>query len=83
MSADKYNTDSGAYIGTVSTLVNGSTIIGEFVQIQLPYTLYVTSYSVKQMSMGGQVGIICFQKASTLLEVTMEKTGVRLTIDLV
>ena len=38
----KYN-DSGIYTGTTSTNVGGSNILGEWQEIQLPYTLYVTT----------------------------------------
>ena len=38
----KYN-DSGTYTGTTTTNVGGSTISGEWIEIRLPYTLYVTT----------------------------------------
>ena len=48
----KYN-DSGIYTGTTSTIVDGSNILGEWMQIQLPYTLYVTTYSINGNLSGG------------------------------
>jgi len=40
-----YNT-SGVYTGSVSTTVSGSAVTGEWMQIQLPYKLLVTTYSI-------------------------------------
>ena len=48
----KYN-DSGIYTGTTTTNVDGSNILGEWMQIQLPYTLYVTTYSLNANVGGG------------------------------
>ena len=48
----KYN-DSGVYTGTTSTNVSGTNILGEWQQIQLPYTLYVTTYSENGNTGGG------------------------------
>lgn len=47
-----YNT-SGVYIGTVSTTVSGSAVTGEWMQIQLPYKLLVTTYSIMTGAGGG------------------------------
>ena len=47
-----YN-DSGIYTGTTSTNVSGTNVLGELQQIQLPYTLYVTTYSVNANVGGG------------------------------
>ena len=44
---------AGTYTGSVSTLVSGTTVYGEWQQIQLPYTLYVTTYSVNANTGGG------------------------------
>jgi hypothetical protein len=44
-SPSTYNS-SGAYTGSVSTVSSGTTVLGEWMQIQLPYTLYVTTYNV-------------------------------------
>ncbi len=44
-SPSTYNS-AGAYTGSVSTVTSGTTILGEWMQIQLPYTLYVTTYNV-------------------------------------
>jgi hypothetical protein len=44
-SPSTYNS-AGAYIGSVSTVTSGVTVLGEWMQIQLPYTLYVTTYNV-------------------------------------
>ena len=52
LTPDKYN-DSGIYTGSVSTNVGGSNILGEWMQIQLPYTLYVTTYSINGNLGGG------------------------------
>lgn len=41
-----YNTTSGAYTGSVSTTVSGTSYAGEWVQIQLPYAIRATQYSV-------------------------------------
>ena len=40
------NNSSGAYTGSVSTVTSGTTVLGEWMQIQLPYTLWVTTYNV-------------------------------------
>ena len=48
----KYN-DAGVYTGTTSTNVDGTNVLGEWMQIQLPYTLYVTKYSVNGNTGGG------------------------------
>ena len=58
----KYN-DSGIYTGTTTTNVGGSTISGEWQQIQLPYTLYVTTYSVNANVGGGGSWNAYFPKA--------------------
>eukprot|EP01036_Dinobryon_divergens_P037723 gene37723-49401_t len=47
-----YNT-SGVYLGTVSTTVSGSSVTGEWMQIQLPYKLLVTTYSIITGAAGG------------------------------
>ena len=47
-----YNT-SGVYLGTVSTTVSGSAVTGEWMQIQLPYKLLVTTYSIITGAAGG------------------------------
>lgn len=59
MSADQmqsvigiYNT-SGVYIGTVSTSVSGVAVTGEWMQIQLPYKLLVTTYTLTTGAAGG------------------------------
>lgn len=44
---------SGAYIGTASTVSSGTTVNGEWQQIKLPYTLYITTYSVNSNAVGG------------------------------
>ena len=44
-SPSTYNS-SGVYTGSVSTVTSGVTVLGEWMQIQLPYTLYVTTYDV-------------------------------------
>jgi hypothetical protein len=50
--SDNYSTSSPyAYIGTVgskTTLLNGTTINGAWIQIKLPYSLLLTSYSLTQ-----------------------------------
>ena len=58
----KYN-DSGIYTGTTSTNVGGSNILGEWQEIQLPYTLYVTTYSVNANAGGGGSWNAYFPKA--------------------
>ena len=47
-----YN-DSGIFTGSTSTNVGGSNILGEWQQIQLPYTLYLVTYSVNANVGGG------------------------------
>jgi hypothetical protein len=45
-SSASYSTSTGLYVpGAASTLVSGTTYNGEWVQIQLPYAIYLTSYS--------------------------------------
>jgi hypothetical protein len=44
-SPSTYNS-AGAYTGSVSTVTSGTTVLGEWMQIQLPYTLWVTTYNV-------------------------------------
>ena len=44
-SPSTYNS-SGAYTGSVSTVTSGVTVLGEWMQVQLPYTLYVTTYNI-------------------------------------
>jgi hypothetical protein len=39
-------TTSGAYTGTTQTVTSGTTVYGEWVQIRLPYKLYITNYQV-------------------------------------
>ena len=46
-----YNT-SGVYLGSVSTTVSGSVVTGEWMQIQLPYKLLVTTYSITMGAAG-------------------------------
>ena len=44
--ASVYNTTSGAYTGAVSTTYNGTaTVTGEWLQIQFPYQIVLTSYT--------------------------------------
>jgi hypothetical protein len=57
-----YNS-TGAYAGTVTTNVSGSSISGEWIQIQLPYTLYVTTYSVNANINGGPSWNYMFPKS--------------------
>ena len=46
-SADTYDYNSGLYFGSVSTYVNNfGNIYGEWAQIQLPYKLLLTQYSI-------------------------------------
>jgi len=47
-----YN-DSGIYTGSTSTNVGGTNVFGEWIQIQLPYMLYLTTYSVNGNLGGG------------------------------
>jgi hypothetical protein len=51
-SPSTYNS-SGAYTGSVSTVTSGVTVLGEWMQIQLPYTLWVTTYNVFSGVNGG------------------------------
>ena len=44
-SPSTYNS-SGSYTGSVATVTSGTTIYGEWMQVQLPYTLTVTTYSI-------------------------------------
>lgn len=45
-SSASYSTSTGLYVpGTASTVVSGTTYNGEWVQIQLPYAIYLTAYS--------------------------------------
>jgi hypothetical protein len=44
---------SGIFTGSTSTNIDGTNILGEWVQIQLSYTLYVTTYSVNGNLGGG------------------------------
>jgi hypothetical protein len=57
-----YN-NAGTYIGSVTTNVSGTNISGEWIQIQLPYTLYVTTYSVNGNVGGGGNWIPCWPKS--------------------
>jgi hypothetical protein len=41
---DAYNGSTGAFTGSTSTTVSGSAYTGAWVQIQLPYAIYPTSY---------------------------------------
>ena len=41
---DVYNGSTGVFTGSTSTIVSGSTYSGAWVQIQLPYAIYPTSY---------------------------------------
>ena len=45
-SINLYNTNVGTYGGTTSTTVSGSAISGEWLQIQLPSSIYLTSYTL-------------------------------------
>ena len=47
-----YNS-SGGYTGTVSTTVSGSAITGEWMGIQIPYKLWVTTYNIFTNAAGG------------------------------
>jgi len=51
-SPSTYNS-AGAYTGSVSTVSSGTTVLGEWMQIQLPYTLWVTTYNVFSGVNGG------------------------------
>jgi hypothetical protein len=54
LSGAKYNT-SGVYTGTVSTVSSTGTIYGEYLQIQLPYSLILSSYMVKNVFLAGYI----------------------------
>jgi hypothetical protein len=56
------------YTGSVTTNVDGSTISGEWQQIQLPYTLYITTYSVNANAGGGGSWNAYFPKAFYLCD---------------
>ena len=43
-STASYSTVTGLYTGAVTTVVSGTTYSGEWVQLQLPYAIYLTSY---------------------------------------
>ena len=62
LTPDKYNS-SGIYTGSTSTNVGGSNILGEWMQIHLPYTLYVTTYSVNANTGGGPSWNYLFPKS--------------------
>jgi hypothetical protein len=51
-SPSTYNS-SGAYTGSVQTVTSGVTVFGEWMQVQLPYTLWVTTYNVFSGVNGG------------------------------
>ena len=44
-----YN-NTGSYTGSISTLTSGVTVYGEWIQIQLPWKLYLTSYQLHSAS---------------------------------
>ena len=54
---------TGAYVGSVTTLVSGSPISGEWIQIGLPYTLYITTYSINSNVNGGPSWNYLFPKS--------------------
>ena len=41
----QYNSTSGAYLGTTSTTVSGSAVLGEWIQLQFPTATYISSVS--------------------------------------
>ena len=43
-STASYSTVTGLYTGAVTTVVSGTTYSGEWVQLKLPYAIYLTSY---------------------------------------
>ena len=57
-----YNS-SGTYTGSVSTTVGGSSITGEWIQIRLPYKLYITTYSINANINGGPSWNYMFPKS--------------------
>ena len=62
LSPANYNS-SGTYTGSVSTNVGGTNITGEWMQIQLPYTLYITTYSINANINGGPSWNYLFPKS--------------------
>lgn len=46
LSPTTYNASTGVYAGSVSTTTSGTTVNGEWIQLQIPYKLYITSYQV-------------------------------------
>jgi len=44
-----YQTNTGVYIGLVSTQVGNQTILGEWVQLELPYPIKLTSYFISAL----------------------------------
>jgi hypothetical protein len=44
--AANYNTTSGNYLGSTSTTVSGSAVTGEWVQIQLPSSILISSFAI-------------------------------------
>ena len=74
---------AGTYIGSVTTNVGGTNISGEWIQIQLPYTLYVTTYSVNANTGGGGNWIPYWPKSFYLCGSNDGKLGLLLTISLV
>ena len=77
-----YN-DSGIYTGSVSTNVSGTNVLGEWQQIQLPYTLYVISYSINGNLGGVEVGMLMFQNRFISQDLMMAQTGVESITDLI
>jgi hypothetical protein len=40
---NRYNSSTGEYIGSISTVVDEVTVLGEWTQVMLPYPLKITS----------------------------------------
>jgi hypothetical protein len=46
---NRYNSSTGEYIGSISTVVDEVTVLGEWTQVMLPYPLKITSAVIINM----------------------------------
>ena len=45
-SQDSYSSTNGSYLGTVSTIISGVSVLGEWLQIQLPIPIILNNYNI-------------------------------------
>jgi hypothetical protein len=71
-----YNVNTGIYTGSTTTIVDGSNVLGEWVQVSLPSDIYLQSYTLQSESSSSGAPF----KGSTSFVVAGSRNGVDFTM---